>query len=105
MSAGEPTMVLAGHKSFDWDTDDWRDRASCRDSHPDLFFPVGTSGSAVDLVEGAKSVCGSCEVRLACLEFALVTNQECGVWGGTSEEERRRLRKRWLAERRALRSA
>jgi WhiB family redox-sensing transcriptional regulator len=41
-----------------------------------------------------------CEARDDCLEFALATNQEAGVWGATSEEERRKLRKAWLARRR-----
>jgi WhiB family redox-sensing transcriptional regulator len=45
-------------------------------------------------------VCRRCESQTACLEFALVTNQESGVWGATSEEERRKLRKTWLATRR-----
>ena len=39
-------------------------------------------------------------VREECLNYALETNQEAGVWGGYAEDERRRLRKRWLAERR-----
>ena len=41
-----------------------------------------------------------CEAQQSCLEFALVTNQESGIWGGTSEEERRKLRKAWLARQR-----
>lgn len=98
-------MVAAGHRVFDWDSDEWREDASCRTSHPDLFFPIGASQSAVDLVEAAKAVCNECLVRPACLEFALVTNQESGVWGGTSEEERRRLRRNWLADRRRHRLA
>ncbi|HEX8771284.1 MAG TPA: WhiB family transcriptional regulator [Acidimicrobiales bacterium] len=95
---------MAGYKVFDWDTEAWRRQASCRDSHPDLFFPVGATGQAVDAVQEAKRVCQECAVRGACLEFALITNQDCGVWGGTSEEERRRLRRSWLAERRRERS-
>jgi WhiB family redox-sensing transcriptional regulator len=98
-------MVAAGHRVFDWDDDAWRDNASCRTSHPDLFFPVGAGRSAVDLVDAAKAVCRACVARPACLEFALVRNQESGVWGGTSEEERRRLRRNWLADRRRQRSA
>jgi WhiB family redox-sensing transcriptional regulator len=39
-------------------------------------------------------------VRDECLQFAFKTNQESGIWGGTSEDERRRLRKSWLAARR-----
>jgi WhiB family redox-sensing transcriptional regulator len=80
--------------------DDWRDLASCRDTDPDLFFPVGTTGPAIEQIENAKSVCRQCEVQSLCLEYALSTNQDSGVWGGTSEEERRKLRKQWLARQR-----
>ena len=82
------------------DGDDWRRLARCRDTDPSLFFPVGATGDAIDLIEAAKTVCLECEVRAECLEFALVTRQESGVWGGTSEDERRGLRRRWLAARR-----
>jgi WhiB family redox-sensing transcriptional regulator len=80
--------------------DDWRDLASCRDTDPDLFFPVGTTGPAIEQIENAKAVCRQCEVQSLCLEYALSTNQDSGVWGGTSEEERRKLRKQWLARQR-----
>jgi WhiB family redox-sensing transcriptional regulator len=80
--------------------DDWRDRASCRDTNPDLFFPVGTTGPAIEQIESAKAVCRECQVQSACLEFALMTNQDSGVWGGTSEEERRKLRRAWVARQR-----
>ncbi len=93
-------MAVTWTRTFDWDTDDWRHRASCRSTSPDLFFPVGNTGMALEQAEAAKSICQSCEVREPCLEFALATNQESGIWGGTSEEERRKLRKAWLARRR-----
>jgi WhiB family redox-sensing transcriptional regulator len=93
-------VALTWTRSIEWDTDDWRKGASCRDTDPDLFFPIGTTGQAIDQIEAARSVCLACEVREPCLEFALATNQESGVWGGTSEEERRKLRKAWLAARR-----
>ena len=80
--------------------EDWRLQAACRHTDPDLFFPVGTTGPAIEQIEAAKAVCRACEVQGACLEFALATNQEAGVWGGTSEEERRKLRKAWLARQR-----
>ena len=80
--------------------EDWRLDAACRHTDPDLFFPVGTTGPAIEQIAAAKAVCRDCEVRGACLEFALATNQEAGVWGGTSEEERRKLRKAWLARQR-----
>ena len=60
---------------------------------PELFFPIGTTGGALDQIDAAKRVCGQCPVTHECLEFALGTNQESGVWGGLTEEERRRLRK------------
>jgi WhiB family redox-sensing transcriptional regulator len=85
---------------FSIEQDDWRDHAACRDTNPDLFFPVGTTGPAIEQIEMAKAVCHQCESQTACLEFALVTNQDSGVWGGTSEEERRKLRKAWLSRQR-----
>lgn len=79
---------------------EWRELALCRDSDANLFFPVGSTGPAIDQIESAKAVCGQCSVQESCLQYALQTNQEAGVWGGYAEDERRRLRKRWLAERR-----
>ena len=82
------------------ENEDWRVDAACRDTDPDLFFPVGTTGPAIEQIASAKAVCGECDAQSECLEFALATNQDSGVWGGTSEEERRKLRKAWLARRR-----
>ena len=93
-------MALTWSRSIEWDVDDWRDQAACTDTDPDLFFPIGSTGPAIEQIEAAKAVCRACEVQGACLEFALATNQEAGVWGGTSEEERRKLRKAWLAAQR-----
>ena len=77
--------------------DSWRTKASCRHTDPDLFFPIGTTGTAVEHIEAAKAVCAACPVQGPCLEFAMVTNQDAGVWGGASEDDRRALRR--LAER------
>ena len=83
----------------------WRDRAACKYSHPELFFPTGSTGDALEEIEAAKAVCRSCPVRRECLSFAVETNQDAGVWGGMSEDERRRLRRDWVAhQRRALTS-
>ncbi len=78
----------------------WHESAACRDSEPSLFFPVGTTGHALDQIAEAVAVCASCPVQEACLQYAFESNQESGVWGGYAEDDRRRLRKRWLAERR-----
>lgn len=81
-------------------TTDWREVAACRDSDPELFFPIGTTGLALQQIAEAKAICAECNVRDDCLQYAFEANQEAGVWGGYGEDERRRLRKRWLAERR-----
>jgi len=84
---------------------EWRELAACRDSDPETFFPIGTTGPAVAQIDKALAVCGLCSVQEACLMYALETNQEGGVWGGYAEDDRRRLRKRWLAEKRRQRQA
>jgi WhiB family redox-sensing transcriptional regulator len=78
----------------------WRERASCQFIRPDLFFPAGTTGLEVEEIEAAKAVCRSCPVQDSCLQFALETNQEAGIWGGTTEVERRRVRRARLADQR-----
>ena len=72
---------------------DSRQRAACVDEDPELFFPIGTTGPAVEQAEAAKRICGSCDVREECLEFAIATNQDAGVWGGMTEDERRTLKR------------
>lgn len=84
---------------------DWRDLSACRDSDPEIFFPIGSTGPAVDHIDKAVAICGACSVKEECLQYALETKQESGVWGGYAEDDRRRLRKRWLAERRRQRQA
>ncbi|MGH9151004.1 MAG: WhiB family transcriptional regulator [Acidimicrobiales bacterium] len=69
----------------------WRRLAACRGLDPDIFFPTSE-----DEAGPAKSVCGTCSVREACLEWALTSGEE-GVWGGLTERERRRLRRGGLA--------
>lgn len=86
--------------SLSIERDDWREHAACRDTDPDLFFPVGTTGPAIEQIDNAKTVCRACDVQSTCLEYALLTNQDSGIWGGTSEEERRALRRQWVARQR-----
>lgn len=69
--------------------DDWRHRAACRDEDPELFFPIGTSGPALEQVEQAKAVCRRCPVAAECLTWALDRPEEYGIWGGLTEGERR----------------
>lgn len=71
----------------------WRDGAACRDTDPGLFFPVGQTGPAIEHIAKAKAVCDTCSVQIDCLEFALMTNQDAGIWGGLTEDERRQIRR------------
>lgn len=75
-------------------TQNWRERAACRDEDPDLFFPIGTTGPALVQTEDAKAVCHGCPVRAECLRWALENGQDTGVWGGLDENERRALKRR-----------
>jgi WhiB family redox-sensing transcriptional regulator len=93
-------MALIWNRSIEWDAEEWRSVAACRNTEAEFFFPIGATGTAIEQIESAKRVCRQCDVSAECLEFALATNQESGVWGGTSEEERRKVRKQWLAARR-----
>lgn len=67
---------------------DFRHRAACRDSDPELFFPPGHSGPARRQVAAAKSVCRRCPVTEQCLAWALHGDHEEGVWGGHDMAER-----------------
>ena len=58
-------MALMWNRSVEWDADDWRKVAACRHTEPDLFFPIGTTGPAIDQIEAAKRVCRTCEVTRA----------------------------------------
>jgi WhiB family transcriptional regulator, redox-sensing transcriptional regulator len=73
---------------------DWRHRAACRDESPDLFFPIGNTGPALLQIEDAKAVCRRCDVIDQCLQWALESGQDAGVWGGMSEDERRALKRK-----------
>ncbi|RSN05999.1 WhiB family transcriptional regulator [Streptomyces sp. WAC 05977] len=73
---------------------DWRHDAACREEEPELFFPVGTSGPALDQAAQAKRVCHRCPVVSDCLAWALASGQDAGVWGGMTEDERRAMKGR-----------
>lgn len=80
---------------------DWRSRAACLNVDPELFFPIGNTGPALAQATEAKAVCCTCEVEEVCLRWAMENNQDSGVWGGKSEEERRSLKRRAARARRA----
>ena len=67
----------------------WQERALCAQTDREAFFPE-KGGSTRE----AKRVCLSCDVRGECLEYALGHDERFGIWGGLSERERRRLKRR-----------
>ena len=83
----------------------WRNDAACRDTDPSLFFPVGQTGPAIEHIAKAKAVCETCDVKVECLEYALMTNQDAGVWGGLTEDDRRKIRRERRKAARAAQAA
>ncbi len=67
-------------------THTWRSQARCQGIDPEIFYPA-----VDDDADEAKSICSNCNVRLACLEYALAVRERDGVWGGATERERRRI--------------
>ena len=71
----------------------WSKNAACRDTDPNLFFPIGTRGPAVEQIVNAKKLCRACIAQVACLQYALNNKIDYGIWGGATEDERRRILK------------
>jgi len=74
--------ILEGHDLA------WQDLANCRGANPDLFFPERGASTRT-----AKGICRECTVQADCLEFAIVSSEKFGIWGGLSERERRKIRR------------
>ena len=71
--------VLGAHR--------WMLRGACRQTDPELFFPVAAKESTERQIEAAKAVCAPCTVRASCLSYAFEVKAE-GIWGGTTQRER-----------------
>lgn len=70
-------VALAGDLS-------WMDRAACLGLPAELMFPErGDAGDA----QQAKAVCRTCPVQPTCLQYAIDTDQDQGVWGGATRNE------------------
>lgn len=70
----------------------WQADARCAEYSTDQFFPA-EEGSTLRHVAKAKAICAGCSVKKECLEYALENGEHFGVWGGTSERDRRALRR------------
>jgi WhiB family redox-sensing transcriptional regulator len=86
--AGQGIAGLLGI-GLEADAQSWQEQALCAETDPEAFFPE-KGGSTRE----AKKICTGCEVKAQCLEYALANDERFGIWGGLSERERRRLRRR-----------
>jgi WhiB family redox-sensing transcriptional regulator len=68
---------------------DWRAFALCAESDPNLWFGAGALEHKL-----AKRICRRCPVRTECLDYAMEAPVDHGVWGGMTERERRRCRRK-----------
>ena len=84
-----PAPLLRIAEMGDDDTPRWQEQALCAQTDPESFFPE-KGGSTRE----AKRICSGCEVRAECLEYALQNDERFGIWGGLSERERRKLKRR-----------
>ena len=66
----------------------WTDRAACRGTDTEIFFPANADEEAE-----ALSICATCPVRAQCLEYAVRNKEIYGIWGGTTPDQRRRIRR------------
>ena len=81
--------VAGAYANADSDALAWQAEALCAQTDPEAFFPE-KGGSTRD----AKRICSGCEVKAQCLDYALENDERFGIWGGLSERERRKLKKR-----------
>ncbi len=69
--------------------DAWQDRANCFGIDPDVFFPITEEDAGP-----ALAFCTGCPIKIECLAWALRNGERYGVWGGLTEQQRRRLQRR-----------
>lgn len=66
--------------------DTWQDQAACHGLDPDLFFPISEDDAGPALAH-----CSGCDLRAICLAWALKNGERYGIWGGLTEQQRRRI--------------
>lgn len=81
--------------AFDFEFENWREGAACFDQTGFDFFPAPEDTIGIERV---KAICRICPVADDCAAFAIETNQTEGVWGGMTQAERVKLRRRWLQD-------
>lgn len=68
---------------------EWQEGALCAQTDPEAFFP-DPGGNTKEI----KKICSKCDAKEDCLEYALENDERWGIWGGLTERERRRLKRR-----------
>jgi WhiB family redox-sensing transcriptional regulator len=63
---------------------------NCATTDPEIFFPE--RGTARWEGEAVRRICHACPYQTECLDWA-IEHSELGIWGGTTEQERRKLRR------------
>ena len=71
----------------------WTQRAACLREDPEIFFPPTEAGLGLEQITVAKEICHDCPVQAECLDHAITFGEGAGIWGGTTPEERRLLRR------------
>ena len=72
----------------------WQVKAACRGPQAAVFYPPSHFERKDERVERegrAKAICAMCSVREPCLDFAIRTREQHGIWGGLNEIERKPL--------------
>ncbi|MEP7025080.1 MAG: WhiB family transcriptional regulator [Actinomycetota bacterium] len=72
----------------------WWSQAACQSEDTDLFFPISALAASAHSIARAKAICRRCSVQPQCMAHAMEAGQLQGIWGGTTEQERRQLRSR-----------
>jgi len=82
------TNEIAAFDNMDEDRP-WAAKAECRGEDPTKFFPGTDDDPSV-----ALAICARCPVRQECLDYAMEARERYGIWGGTTERQRRRIVRR-----------
>ena len=72
----------------------WQERAACRNTDPEIFFPLRAKYGTDPEAQPALAFCDVCPVARLCLEYALDHHERDGIWGGATEYERRQIMRR-----------
>ncbi len=80
---------------FENDPDKWVSSAACRNEDTEIFFILRGDPQQREKRIKAYQFCEMCSVRMECLNYAII-NYELGIWGGTTDKDRRALRRTWM---------